>query len=244
MNRINRRRSGYFTLIELLIVIAIVAILASLLLPALNRARKKAYTASCQSNLKQLSLAKTSYTSDYDSYYIPYKNMDGDTAWPWRLKDGKYLHSPRSYYCTAAMQVLTDPSTSGNDNAIADPDTASSYSAITYGYNYFQCGGNYVGGSSPDTWMSSPAKVGMFRYPSRKIWLADARQGPTTLRGTNVIPYHITETTSNHIHDVHEFAANILWIDGHVTLNKNARAIYHLAADSSLYYTRDGIPKF
>ena len=61
-------RAG-FTLIELLVVIAIIAILAAILFPVFSRAREKARSAACQSNLKQIGLAIKMYASDWDGIY-------------------------------------------------------------------------------------------------------------------------------------------------------------------------------
>lgn len=75
----------FFTLIELLIVIAIIAILAAMLLPALNKAREKGKAIACTANLKTLGMGEALYSQENGDYIVP-TQMNG--KWWWEILTG------------------------------------------------------------------------------------------------------------------------------------------------------------
>ncbi len=75
------KKTNSFTLIELLVVIAIIAILAGMLLPALNKARGKAYSATCVSNQKTVMTAELQYMGDFNDVVPFYLANGGDATW-------------------------------------------------------------------------------------------------------------------------------------------------------------------
>ena len=83
-------KKRFFTLIELLIVVAIIAILAAMLLPALNKAKMAASKAHCINNLKQLGAVMESYAGDNQDWYPTYYTATGGGEWYKVLCDNKY----------------------------------------------------------------------------------------------------------------------------------------------------------
>lgn len=95
-----------FTLMELLVTIAIIAILAGMLLPALNSARDKARSASCNGSMKQVALALAGYGNDNADYYPRFREgveADANSFWNRRLAEHKYL-TLNVLYCPVSIR--------------------------------------------------------------------------------------------------------------------------------------------
>lgn len=119
-----------FTLIELLVVIAIIAILAAILFPVFAKAREKARTASCQSNLKQLATALLMYNQDYDERWLindvvpglPQGSQLTNVCW-WRFPLYSYVKNWQAYVCPNSIR-----------DAAAAADSTNQFH-FNYGYN-------------------------------------------------------------------------------------------------------------
>lgn len=105
-----------FTLTELLIVIAIIAILASLLLPVLNKAREKAKEIKCTSNLKQISLLFGLYLNESNEYY-PFKKNYEKPGFPHWLETFALIYPEAGIDAGKANSIIMCPSALVWDNA-------------------------------------------------------------------------------------------------------------------------------
>ena len=122
-----------FTLIELLIVIAIIAILASILFPVFSRAREQGRKAACLSNERQISQSILLYIQDYDTGY---PNTNDPYLWV-----GKRFRWPLMPYLAIGQKVATDGSYSASTGSPAvlicpsDYLSASVFDGTSYGYS-------------------------------------------------------------------------------------------------------------
>lgn len=128
-----RRTSRGFTLVELLVVIGIIALLISILLPSLNKARRTANTVKCASNMRQISMAMLMYINDNKGRFPPTLISAGGAGnsypdgffWAAELMHQKYIAAPNIFQPGSKTKVFWSDSPFRCPEGIAPEDTNS-----------------------------------------------------------------------------------------------------------------------
>ena len=117
-NTFTSKRAG-FTLVEILVVIAIIGVLAALLFAVFSRVREKGRSASCQNNLHQIALAMQQYVGDNDGAFPPIFSVENEgaanektTEWDGMLQP--YIKSRAIFYCPTNKAESSWVYTGGN----------------------------------------------------------------------------------------------------------------------------------
>jgi prepilin-type N-terminal cleavage/methylation domain-containing protein/prepilin-type processing-associated H-X9-DG protein len=224
------RRSG-FTLIELLVVIAIIAILAAILFPVFAKARMRAQTATCQSNLKQFGQASVMWETDNDGKVLPGNRLAvGDWVNPlYYQNDWMTLINP--YLKTLKTGATWDVDQSMMCPVAPNLPAAKNYLRRPYGYNAFS--------------LETTTTMSRVKYPTQTIRICEVwnfKDSPPVGQGSLYCYYPtngVGDPSANWAYPpgFHSGKAktwqerlkgqnNILWLDSHVSTMTGTRICY------------------
>lgn len=200
MNRKRMRKN--FSLIELLVV-AVIAILISVLLPALSASRDKAMSLSCMSKVKTIGQAILLYADMWDDM-TPSLRENGDIYWTYTLYKSKLLQ-PKDFFCPGRREDQNQYWGGLWRKNFADPTPGYCWQFPEYGAN-------------PKVMPFVPRKLSHIKRPSETIELADSNKDGRT-RAYYYIS-HIYSVSSPVAYPFHASgrALNIFWVDGHVSM--------------------------
>ncbi|HTL56419.1 MAG TPA: prepilin-type N-terminal cleavage/methylation domain-containing protein [Candidatus Limnocylindrales bacterium] len=249
---INRNRRA-FTLTELLVVIAVIAILAALLLPALSSGREKARRTACLSNLREIGVAVTLYASDNNGS-IPYGPKAGAFTSP--LDFYPSTGAPTSLIslnngAPVGLGLLLNQQLSGEPRVLFCPGSDQPLNAgeqlANVGFHQAQCSFYYR--HAGNTQIFDPPGGNGLPGPSKLEALGRNRTGQPIralvldtqfLCGPGMATFGIAPST----HHQQRFV-NILFADGHTVSRQNTEQRYtvNLGDNVNLYSAFDMILK-
>ncbi len=203
-----------FTLTEVLIVVAILAVIMALVLPVFARAREKSRQTTCLNNLKQLGQATLQYVQDYDEQMYPYEyngpSGPGDRI-TWEYYSDYVSTHPNDY-----KRGLLYPYVK-NENAFHCPDAAgfegvSGGNSGSYGLNTYLS--VHLNGTEATGIPLSSAEAN-----AETILITDAASVSNgKLHGNDIIDS--PGGGARDVHGLHNQFANVVWLDAHVKAMK------------------------
>ncbi len=218
----NIRSDGVrFTLIEMLVVIAIISILASMLAPALQNALNSAKSVQCMNNLKQQNIAINMYDNDLGER--PYALKLGTVAeagWPANINAKWYALLYKNGYLEVTGALTAQGADGRNCDILLCP-TQPGPIETSYVMNvaYFNMLGIAYGSSYLD-WAKTPCKASRIPSPSKRAYILDGRGGvySVSFKYNMNYPHGMSSmyvTEANYQSAPYDLVTNALYLDGH-----------------------------
>jgi prepilin-type N-terminal cleavage/methylation domain-containing protein/prepilin-type processing-associated H-X9-DG protein len=188
-----------FSLIELLVVVAIIGILASFLLPTLSKARKKAQSSVCQNKLKQISTASFMYAEDNDDF-APLNDAENSDYWSKRMSQGGYL------------PAITTANSNENGSPYKCPNGAEldTYYTNNYSQNY------RLGQIDANGTVYTPYQL-TSSHSNKTAFYIDAWNVKNNLFKSYFSEAKIYDSNKENAIARHQSKANIVYVDGHAS---------------------------